>query len=403
MRIMTKRLSLALSPVLFLPACNLLEVTNPGPINDSALDDIAAVPGLVVGMSADLSLALRRTSWEFSVMGDELSHSGTHSEPTAYARGQIPPVEVNPFWGEAHRARWVAENGIQRMKKTLGAAGEQSNHMARAYVLAGFANRMLGEHVCWAVIDGGPAESHVVHFERAESHFTAALAIAGRTGNQVLGTAARAGRASVRLALGNWAGAVEDAQQVPVAFRYDAIFSTNSARETNLWPQRNQTRGEYTVWGSQWMAHGGDPRVPRAAVLTAAGDTALAANGRSLWVRQRKFIDHGDNIALAKGTEMLLVRAEAALRQQDVASAMAYINQGRAFVGLNPLTASSLAEAWPLLHTERGAVLWLEGRRMGDLRRWYQESGPAHHGFLEGRDKCVPISANEVAANRNIS
>ena len=70
---------------------------------------------------------------------------------------------------------------------------------------------------------------------------------------------------------------------------------------------------------------------------------------------------------------------------------------------MTPLTApADVATAWPILEKEKGAVLWLEGRRLGDLRRWYLETGPAHNAFLEGRDKCLPISLAELQTNPNL-
>ena len=99
---------------------------------------------------------------------------------------------------------------------------------------------------------------------------------------------------------------------------------------------------------------------------------------------------------------MLLIRAEAALRSGDVAGAVALMNQERAFYTLAPIAAATVDLAWPALARERGAVLWLENRRFYDLRRWNAEAGPMHNSFLDGRDKCIPISQNEAASNPNL-
>jgi starch-binding outer membrane protein, SusD/RagB family len=77
-------------------------------------------------------------------------------------------------------------------------------------------------------------------------------------------------------------------------------------------------------------------------------------------------------------------------------------NQGRAVHNLPALSAATAAEAWPILQRERGAVLWLEGRRVRDLRRWLQESGPAHNPTLANRDSCVPIGRSELLTNPNL-
>jgi hypothetical protein len=70
---------------------------------------------------------------------------------------------------------------------------------------------------------------------------------------------------------------------------------------------------------------------------------------------------------------------------------------------MDPLTqAADITAAWADLHFERGATLWIESRRFEDLRRWYNETGPAHNNAFEGRATCVPISEAEKLANDNI-
>jgi len=395
-----RRASLAVA-LLALPACSdFLDVTNPGPIADDALNGREAMPGLVVGMSADLSLAVSQVSIWSVLWGDDLRHSGTLGAPTIFTQGIIAPEDVGPVWNDMHRARWVAESGIERMQEVLGAGYSTSALAAEANVYAGYANRILGENVCQAVFDGGPAEPYTTHFTRAEEYFTQAITLAQAAGNTTLEQAAVAGRAQVRAALGDWTGAAADAALLPVDFRYDAIFSENTGREENGWYEVTISRGEYTVWGSEWYSDP-DPRAPWVAAFTSAGDTAVAANGYTLWIKQQKFPSNADDIPLAKGTEMLLIRAEAALRAGDVPGAMVFINEGRASLGLEPLTATTAAEAWPILHRERGADMWLEGRRFWDTRRWFEETGDAHLDWLNGRDKCVPISRDEVLSNPN--
>lgn len=393
----------ALGAALLLVGCDgLLDVTNPGPINDADLNTTVAMPALVVGMSGDLSAALSTTAIWGSIWSDDLYHSGTLGAPTIFARGIIAPIDIDPWWDSAQRARWVAENGIERMKEVLGTGFETFAQTPRAYLHAGFANRILGENVCQAVFDGGAPQEYKAHFTRAEQHFTEALRIATALNNTALKNAALAGRAQVRAALGNWSGAVQDATLIPIAFSYDAIFSLNTSREGTGWQAATLTRGEYTVWNTQWANTTGDPRIPWIKALTSTGKQAVAANGTTPWYKQQKYLDDGADIPLAKGTEMVLIRAEAALVGGDVAAAMTLINQVRTYHSLSALSAATAAEAWPILESERGKTLWLEGRRFWDLRRWNAATGPAKNTFLDGKDKCVPISERERLTNPNI-
>jgi starch-binding outer membrane protein, SusD/RagB family len=121
--------------------------------------------------------------------------------PTIFARGVISSEDVDPSWRNMRRARWVAENGIERLKTVTG-NGFEGALGARAHLLAGYANRLMGEQVCFAVFDGGPAQDFRDHFRRAETHFSESLRIAAAINNTQLVNASRAGRASVRAALG---------------------------------------------------------------------------------------------------------------------------------------------------------------------------------------------------------
>ncbi len=101
---------------------------------------------------------------------------------------------------------------------------------------------------------------------------------------------------------------------------------------------------------------------------------------------------------------MKVLAAEAELRNGNIGPAFVLLNEARDEWGMAALTVpATLAEAWTTLHHERGAEVWLETRRLWDLRRWFLESGPAHHDFLLDRDDCFPISEEEVDSNPNLS
>jgi hypothetical protein len=110
---------------------------------------------------------------------------------------------------------------------------------------------------------------------------------------------------------------------------------------------------------------------------------------------------------MVKGTEMLLLRAEAALRAStpDIAGAYTLMNQARAVAPYNMAAlpvAPDAATAWKDLHYERSATLWLEGRHLWDASRWFNETGPSHSEAMAGRDQCLPVSLSEINSNSNL-
>lgn len=379
-----------------LASCKL-EVTNPGPAQDADLNTASAMPALVNGMGGDLSNAIGNYLTRGSLAALELVHAGNFAAERKFYAGTIGPEDVGGDWARMHTARWVAENGLERMKTVLGTAFEANTNTPRAYLYAGFANRLLGENVCNAVIDGGPSQPSAVHFVRAESLFTRALTLARAQNNTALANAALAGRATVLAWQGKWSAADADAALVPTAFRHNAIFSTNTARENLDLANQTITRREVTVWNTVWVADR-DTRVLYDTVKTGTAITK-GQDGATNFFRQKKYLTLGDPVALAKGTEMLLIRAENALRANDVAATMNFINQERTTFALPALTATTVTNAWTILMRERGAVLWLEGRRLWDLRRWLADG---RNMVLQGRSTCVPISLEEMGANPNL-
>ena len=109
---------------------------------------------------------------------------------------------------------------------------------------------------------------------------------------------------------------------------------------------------------------------------------------------------------------MRLIEAEAALRGGGIAAAVAKIDANRA-AAASPVMERpvDLADAWRLLKRERGIELWLEGRRLGDFRRWKADNTPGAldaleivgaASYLEKQDSCFPVSRDELDTNPNL-
>lgn len=375
-----------------LAACDF-GVTNPGPIEDAALDDVRAMKPLVVGMGADLSMVMDDIAYFMGIASRDIWHSGAFEEEFFMQEGKIEPRHVNGLWSDLHRARWVAESGIERMKEVLGAEFEASPLAPQAYLWAGYSNRALGENMCMAVIDGGAPEPNTVHFQRAEQHFTEAARLAQAQGSAEHLHAALAGRAQVRAALDRWPEAAADAALVPDDAVWLAVFSDNSSRERNWLVNQSHIRRYFSVYGTWATEVEDDPRVRWVDQFTTG--KIKGVDGLSPFFLQNKYSELGDDIDLARGDEMRLIEAEALLRGGDVAGAVAKINAVRSAAGVAAVAAASEADAWKALRREREIVLWMEGRRLWDLRRFDDP-------FLADRDRCIPISENEAHTNPNI-
>jgi hypothetical protein len=384
-----------------------LDVEAPGRIEDEDLNIAGAMPGIAAGAQYNLTDALDAVVFQAALASKDIGYGGSYGyDNTALG---IFKFEVED-WGEyttMQRARWTAEHGLLRMKEVFSATQyEKDVSVAKAYLIGGFANRLLGEIQCRVnfdeLVDGeykaGPDRPHTDAFVRADSLFSRAIAVGtaagSATGAANIVTAAYGGRASVRAWMGRWDEAVADAAKVPTAFVWNSTFS--STNTNYLWIETNSRR-EYSVFGSFWQNVTTDPRVKW--VTT----TQKGQDGQTPFYRQQKYLTNDADIPLTHGAEMRVLQAEAALRKGDYATAETNLNLARAKWSMAPLTLSRTpAEAWTTLRFERYATTWLEGRKIWDWRRWIVEGAPMKDPQSEGRDLCWPISQGEQRANPNI-
>jgi hypothetical protein len=390
-------------------------VTNPGRIQEKDLNTVKGMETLVTGMSADFSYIYDDLGFTGARLSDELAASGSYYLTSQLRQGKIDPEDSNFYWEGVQQARFVAENGLERLQKVLGDNFEGNPLTARAYLFAGFSNRIIAENFNRDVIDGGEAQPSSTTFQRAVGHFEDALQQSQAAGEDDFETAAYGGLAQVYVGLGNWPEAVQNASEVPTDFVYEAQYSNNSGRESNEYRNETHNRYEASAFNTLAASRNGDPRVPITDCSATPQDCTaeVSADGVTIMLRQEKLPELGSDMAVVRGTEMRLIEAEAALRDDDLQTAMDKINEVRNYYGLQDTSASEIGElggadrsdAWDILDQERYLTLWLEGRRLHDLRRW-------NHYFLDGgsivypgvtrRASYLPISTSECDANDNV-
>jgi starch-binding outer membrane protein, SusD/RagB family len=412
-------------------ACDT-NVSNPGPVRDEFLtgdDTYAAAAALVNGAGRGLAEGINWVSYTGAAVTREIHPAGSTGSfgiSNRWQNGELnaDDADLNVHWETAHRGRWLAEEAIRRLVavgppgpgKAITAA-RYNDLLQLAYVYAGFANRHLGENMCEAVFDGGPAQANREYFLRAEDHFTKAIAVTGGTPATIAAqaTAAYGGRAAARVYLDKWNEAVADAGQVPIAFVQNIPYfnqGEDAQRNRIAWSVGNTPYRAHTQWNTWYYDYRtatSDPRVP-ITITTLQGDAAIECCGRVSFYPQAKHANSASPIRLTSGREMRLIEAEAFLRNNDVTSAMTSINQVRTNAGAGTITAADQTDAWGLLKRERGIELWLESRRVGDRRRWAAGNTPGALDPLEvvgaaahlaRQDLCFPISRSERETNPN--
>ncbi len=421
-------------------ACSdVFDVDNPGQILDEDLNSVQGVTALVVGMSAAFSEGYDDQSFLVARGTDEMAGSGSYTTTGFFRRGIIDEEDTDGFWEDAQEARWVAEAGLERMRAIEGFAFDGNSLTARAYLLAGFSNRWLGENFCQVTYsapyegDDGTLQPRSAAFSRGLMHFQQAVTQSTQSGDDDIRVAALAGQAQMYVGLGDWTNAVAFANQIPTDFVYEAVFSDNSGSEQNEIFDETHRRHEMSAFATlagnfvtdeATAETGGIPQDVRAPFTNCyeTGATCAArvgADGLTPHFRQEKYSALGANIPLAKGTEMRLIEAEAVLQPTgtgDIAEFLGFINDARDFYGLAPIAEASVTgiggvddaddmDAWSILDRERHLTLWLEGRRLFDLDRWnhpFLMGGTVVYPGIADRFRCLPISFSECQTNPNV-
>ena len=433
-----------------LAGCDL-EVLNPGAILDDDLNTPELMPIVVNGVSSEFNDVTDALSYNVARLTDDMSGTGSYFETGRYRRGLFDDEDSEGTWEQMHEAAWAAGIAWERLIEVLGEdAARSSVDSAKLFALMGHAHRMLGENFCDMAYDKGPLQPRTASFDSAIVSFEQAITIGNAAGASADDwvTSAHAGLAQAYVGLGDWASAVDEASQVPIDFVHNAIYADGS--NTNIVWSESHGRAELGVWAAPAQTYGdpdgmndprtpyricgnwNDPNDPSAGVTTTgtcndSGSGAhQGADGATAHYRQQKHDDRGSDIPVASGTEMMLIRAEAALLDGDLTTFIARINDVRAFHELadlpEPATAGALEfpnamdalsggdpadeDGWSILDRERYMTLWIQGRRLWDLWRW-------DHPFLAGgtligaganpRTSCMPIPRLECTLNENLA
>lgn len=418
-----------------------LTVTNPGAIENPALDNPGYLQLMYDGAVGDFQPAYAWTAFFSSSFTDELRMHHSYFENLEMDQRRVTEnngtYQLSVFNG-LHRARFMADSVAGRFHSILGDTATNDLRLAKLYGYAGYAWALLGENICETRINAeGAALQPAGLFAGAIDRFDAAISAAAtaRTAaanitsaevrNRVIAGAdsvtnmARVGAARASLNLGDdaaaiaYASAVTPAYDDPEAFRFDSHY-----RQGDSFGQTRRSGNpfwEFISAGGSWVSLSGtgyeelgDPRIPHGSEPTGTAD------GSARWVPRSPpsfstydgsadgalFVSTS-SIRLASAMEARYILAEA---QGNTAANVDFVNDQRAIGSQPPLVNPTDAEYVAALREQRLREFFLDGHRLGDLRRYEAVHGddlwPAGEMYgtttTFGDQKCWPTPVSEL-------
>lgn len=377
-------LSIAVLVGLLVSGCDALTDVQPNDktVPAEQLDNPSSFQARLVGAQADFFFAYDMAiAWQ-GLYADELYDPGNAVEQRRVlpSNGTIGAVDEAPegidgLWTPMQRAAFVT-NDLQSDIKDGNFPeqvpdAENSPELALVSLFAGYTKVTLADLFCALAFNGeGPELTPAETYQQAITDFTEVIEAANADAE--IQNAAYVGRARAHLQLGNTDQALQDAQQVDRGFEYTPnAFSTNSQREENdLWNMLTDSQ-RFTVdprYRTMTIDDTGTPD-PRVDVFQNPEDP-FGIDGSTPQFQAEKYSSPTSPIRIASWVEAQYIIAEIEGGQ----TAVDIINDVRDVQGIDADFASSdPTEIRDKVIDERRRSLFLEGQRMGDLRR-YQET-----------------------------
>lgn len=329
------------------------------------------------------------------------------------------------------RARFAGEESARRLRAILGDTASRDLRVARSLAYAGYSYIYLGEMLCETPIDLSAPKTSAQIFADAIARFDEAIRVADSAKahlqaqtpvntNAVAATDsiryfAMVGAARAALNRNDLTAATTYATPVPAAFNFYAYYSANTTGQHHRVYNRLGLGNSGTMQNEAFFAKTGDPRIPRRPATGVPVGEPLASSSYSAWNNTVVGAAWTADLAhrIASGLEAQYIIHEA---NPSTAAAVAFIDARRA-VGLqgpSGLTAASGAAAIRAeLREQRSRDFYLDGHRLGDLRRYLEfysindfPQGP-YPGSTSGavynaNTTCWPLPTAEINGNPNI-
>ena len=405
-----------------------LEQSNPGSLSASSLYTPTNAQVLVNGAIGDFECAFSRYVVGSGVFTDELSDAisnsanfdfdrrsftsggpyGTGTCGTTQTANQQPPIYTT-----LSTARGSTDTVLAKLRgwtdAEMPAGVNRTKLIGQVAAYAGYSLVLLGESMCSAAINLSGELTPAQVFAEAKIRFDSAIVAATASNDAATTNLATLGRARTLLDLGDAANAEKDAQKIPANFLVNMSTDAVNARRLNFVFLSINTNSWWTV----------DPSF-RGLTINGAADSRVAVTntgragttaGTQVWTVD-KYNSFTAAMPVARYAEAQYIIAEARVAANDLAGAAAAINAVRATrAGLPTFSATGLtaADVKAQIVEERRRELYLEGHRLGDLRRLGIALTPAAGsaypggGGTYGSLSCFPLPDVERINNPNIA
>jgi hypothetical protein len=400
-----------------------LEQTNPGTISAATLYTPENAQLLVNGAIGDFECAFSRYVAGTGLLTDELSVAISNTtnfdydrrtllSNSSYGTATCGSNQQPPIYTTLATARGSTDTVLAKLRgwtdAELPPTVNRTKLIGQAAAYAGYSLVLLGEGMCSAAINVGPELTPAQLFAQAKIRFDSAIVAATTAGDATTVNLATLGRARTLLDLGDAANAALDAAKIPSTFVVNmSTDAINVRRQNFLFLSINQNSWSTVDASFRGLTINSAPD-PRVAV-TNTGRAGTVA-GSQVWTVD-KYGSFTASIPVARYAEAQLIIADAKVAAGDLTAAAAAINAVRATrAGLPQYSAAGQTKEQVLAQVvdERRRELFLEGHRLGDLRRYnlpfLPASGAAYPagGGTYGTQTCFALPDVERINNPNI-
>lgn len=400
-----------------------LQQSNPGALDLSTVFVPANAVLITNGAIADFECAFTRYVVGSGLFADELSDAISNTANfdfdrrtlltnASYGTGTCGTNQQPPIYTTLSTARGSADTAAAKLRGWTDAqmptGVNRVKLIGQASTYAGYSLVLLGEGMCSASINVGPELTPAQIFAEAKIRFDSAVVSATAANDAATLNLALLGRARTELNLGDAAAAGADAAKIPTTFSsVTGTDGVNVRRENFSFISINQNSWATVESGFRGVTINGAPD-PRVAV-TNTGKNGTTA-GTQVWTPD-KYSALTSTMPIARWAEAQLIIADAKLAANDLNGAVAAINAVRATRTGVPAydgTGQTAAQVKAQLIEDRRRELFLEGHRLGDLRRYGLTFAPAAGtaypggGGVYGTQTCFPLPDIEKINNPNI-